>query len=141
LVSKGQLEQDVAEYKKTPDEQKKGALLAGNKLARARDWLISRPQDLTAKERQFIRASADAEQEERERRVRDAEALAEANRKTARRTRVGFFVALALSVLLFGAMIVALAELRTAKEQRYRAQSALARMLIERTWSIADRNP
>ena len=61
LVAKGQLEQDVAEYKKTPGEQKKGALLAGNKLARARDWVISRPQDLTPEERQFIQASADVE--------------------------------------------------------------------------------
>jgi hypothetical protein len=36
LVAKGQLEQDVSEYQKTPERRKKGALLAGNKLARAR---------------------------------------------------------------------------------------------------------
>ena len=61
LVAKGQLEQDVAEWQATPEERKKGALLAGNKLARARDWLIQRPQDLTTEERRFIQASADAE--------------------------------------------------------------------------------
>jgi hypothetical protein len=133
LVAKGQLEQDVAEYKKTPDEQKKGALLAGNKLARARDWLVSRPQDLTAEERQFIRTSADAEQEERERRVRDAEALAEANRRTASRTRVGLFVALAFFAVSALSAFIALGQQR-------RAQSALARMLIERTWPVADEN-
>jgi tetratricopeptide (TPR) repeat protein len=61
LVAKGQLEQDVGEYKKTPERRKKGALLAGNKLTRAREWLISRPQDLAPEERRFIQASADAE--------------------------------------------------------------------------------
>ena len=61
LVAKGQLEQDVADWQETPDNEKKGALLTGNKLARARDWLIKRPQDLTADERNFIQASADAE--------------------------------------------------------------------------------
>jgi formylglycine-generating enzyme required for sulfatase activity len=61
LVAKGQLEQDLADYKKTPERHKEGALLGGNKLMRARDWLISRYQDLTPEERQFIKASADAE--------------------------------------------------------------------------------
>jgi tetratricopeptide (TPR) repeat protein len=59
LVAKGQLEQDIAEYKKTPEGRRKGALLGGNKLARASEWLISRPQDLTAEERRFIQSSAD----------------------------------------------------------------------------------
>ena len=54
LIAKGQLEQDVSEYKKTPESQKEGALLAGNKLTRAREWLTKRPQDLTADERKFI---------------------------------------------------------------------------------------
>jgi tetratricopeptide (TPR) repeat protein len=61
LIAKGELEQDVAEWQATPEERKKGALLAGNKLARARHWLIQRPQDLSADEREFIQASADAE--------------------------------------------------------------------------------
>src|SRR5262252_9541368 len=61
IVAKGQLEQDVAEYRKTPERRKKGALLGGNKLTRALDWLINRPQDLTREERQFVQASADVE--------------------------------------------------------------------------------
>ena len=61
LIAKGQLEQDVAEWQATAEDRKKGALLGGNKLARARDWLIQRPQDLTTDERRFIQASADAE--------------------------------------------------------------------------------
>ena len=61
LIAKGQLEQDAAKWKSTPDEQKGGELLGGNKLARARGWLIQRPQDLTADERQFIQASAQAD--------------------------------------------------------------------------------
>ena len=61
LVAKGQLEQDVGEYEKTPEKRKKGALLAGNKLARAREWLLSRPQDLTPEERRFVQTSMDAE--------------------------------------------------------------------------------
>src|SRR5262249_1266401 len=61
LVLKGQLEQEVAEWQATPDKRKWGALLGGNKLARARDCLIERPQDLTADERRFIQASVEAE--------------------------------------------------------------------------------
>ena len=58
LDAKGQLELDVADWQATPEGQKKGALLAGNKLTRAQDWLIKRPQGFTADERNFIQTSA-----------------------------------------------------------------------------------
>jgi tetratricopeptide (TPR) repeat protein len=61
LIAKGQLDQDVADWQATPEGRKSGALLTGNKLDRARHWLIQRPQDLTPEERRFIQASADAE--------------------------------------------------------------------------------
>ena len=61
LVAKGQLEQDVAEWRAASENRKSGALLSGNKLFRARDWLITRPQDLSVEERQFIKASSDQE--------------------------------------------------------------------------------
>jgi hypothetical protein len=59
LVAKGQLEQDVAEWQGTPERRKAGALLSGNKLVRAREWLVARPQDLSVGERLFIKASID----------------------------------------------------------------------------------
>ena len=65
LVAKGQLEQDVAEWRAAAESRKSGALLAGNKLFRARDWLVARPQDLSAEERQFIKASSDHELKQR----------------------------------------------------------------------------
>ena len=61
LVAKSQLEQDVAEWRAAPENRKSGALLSGNKLFRAREWLITRPQDLSVEESQFIRASSDQE--------------------------------------------------------------------------------
>ena len=70
LIAKGQLEQDVADWKATPEERQAGALLTGNKLARARHWLLERPQDLTADERKFIQESADAEERQQRQRAR-----------------------------------------------------------------------
>jgi WD40 repeat protein len=61
LASKGQLEQDVAEWRAASERRKAGALLSGNKLLRARDWLAARPQDLFPEERQFIEASSQHE--------------------------------------------------------------------------------
>src|SRR5262249_19513850 len=68
LIAKGQLEQDLVEWQATPVERQRGALLSGNKLGRARHWLMERPQDLTCDERRFINASADAEIAEADRR-------------------------------------------------------------------------
>jgi formylglycine-generating enzyme required for sulfatase activity len=65
LIAKGRLEQDVAEWKSTAKAQKDGALLKGNKLARAGEWVINRPQDFTIDERDFIEQSV-----QRERRAR-----------------------------------------------------------------------
>jgi hypothetical protein len=56
LAAKGQLEQDVADWKATPEARRSGALLSGNKLLRAQSWLQVRPQDLSAEEREFIKA-------------------------------------------------------------------------------------
>ena len=129
LVAKGQLEQDVLDYNETPEKRKKGALLGGNKLARAREWLIKRAQDLTADERQFIQASADAEQEEQERRVRAAEALAAANSRTAQRTLVAAAVFAAATLLSLGLYFAANKEKKLAEEQRNQAQIAESHFL------------
>ena len=67
LVAKGQLEQDVAEWRAASEGLKSGALLSGNKLLRARDWLVMRPQDLSVEERQFIKASVDKDAKRRQR--------------------------------------------------------------------------
>ena len=65
LAAKGQLEQDVAEWQAASERLKSGTLLSGSKLLRARDWLITRPQDLSVDERQFIKASSDQELSQR----------------------------------------------------------------------------
>jgi hypothetical protein len=67
LVAKGQLEGDVAEWQAVSESHKSGALLSGNKLVRARDWLVTRPQELSIEERQFIQASSDREVQQRHR--------------------------------------------------------------------------
>lgn len=90
LVAKGQLEQDVADWRAAPDSSKEGALLSGNKLLRARDWLTARPQDLSADERGFIEASVallrrneDEKEAARQTEVRRQQELAEAAVKLA----------------------------------------------------------
>ena len=65
LAAKAQLEQDVAEWRAAAESLKSGALLSGNKLLRTREWLVSRPQDLSTEERQFIKASVDKDAERR----------------------------------------------------------------------------
>ena len=73
LVGKTQLEQDLLDWESAVPEQKSEALLSGLKLTRARMWLVEKPQQLTAREREFIQASmarqeAQAAQRERSRR-------------------------------------------------------------------------
>lgn len=65
LIGKQQLEQDLRDWESAAEADKDGALLTGLKLNRARGWLATRPQQLTAQERAFIQAgieSAEAEQ-------------------------------------------------------------------------------
>jgi tetratricopeptide (TPR) repeat protein len=57
LAGKDQLEEDVREWLNAPAGKKTGALLAGNKLARAREWLLQRPQDLSVEERRYVKTS------------------------------------------------------------------------------------
>jgi WD40 repeat protein len=106
LVGKQQLEADLHDWEQAAEEDKTGTLLSGLKLNRARGWFLERPHQLTPEERALIKASidhADAEerrrQAEQERRLRDAEALAEANRKTAQRTKIGLAIAVMLALL------------------------------------------
>src|SRR5262245_24443932 len=101
LVAKGQLEQDVAEWRAASESRESGALLSGNKLLRARDWLLKRPQDLSVEERQFIKASVD----------KDAE----------RRRRMRFGIAMAFLVILVSAGY-AIYEAINAKAEKLRAE-------------------
>jgi WD40 repeat protein len=73
LVGKAQLEQDLLDWENAAPEHKSDALLTGLKLTRARMWLLAKPHQLTAREREFIQASvthheAEAAQRERARR-------------------------------------------------------------------------
>jgi WD40 repeat protein len=57
LLGKDQLERDMAEWTAAATARKADALLTGLKLARAHAWLLSRPHQLTAAERDFITQS------------------------------------------------------------------------------------
>ena len=71
LVAKAQLEQDVCRVAGPHRKSRKSERAALRQQAlRTRDWLITRPQDLSVEERQFIKASSD--QEFRQRRWRRA---------------------------------------------------------------------
>ena len=102
--------------------------LAGDLSADAREYLKQCREQEEAKQRERLER-LEAEREEQERRVKDAEALAAANKRTARRTSIGLLAALVL-VALAGwqwwqadhAWRVATSE-RTAKEE---GQSKLA---------------
>jgi hypothetical protein len=60
LIAKGQLEENVKEWRNAAAHAKQETLLVGNKLARAQQWLRQRPEDLSAEEISFVRASTDA---------------------------------------------------------------------------------
>ena len=59
LAGKQQLEVDLRDWERASEAEKSDALLAGLKLHRARGWLLARPQQLSEKERAYIRASID----------------------------------------------------------------------------------
>ncbi len=103
LAGKSQLEEDVKEWQKAALDKKAGALLTGNRLARAQGWLLQRPQDLAVDERHYIKDSFNRETSRRRRRLRAA-ALA------------------FLSVSLFA--VFAVLEWRKASEQASRAERA-----------------
>jgi WD40 repeat protein len=57
LIGKDQLEQDLLDWERAPEQQKTEALLSGLKLTRARSWLVEKPLQLSEAERRFIQAS------------------------------------------------------------------------------------
>jgi len=144
LAGKQQLERDLRDWNQATEEDKTGALLTGLKLHRAHGWFLERPHQLSAEERALIKASidyAEAEQgrrqAEQERRLHDAEALAEANRKTARRTKIGLLIASVLFVLAGGAGIVAYVnqvEAQDQARQAVEAKQATINELISISW-------
>jgi hypothetical protein len=144
LSGKQQLERDLNDWHQAAEEDKTGALLSGLKLNRAQGWFLERPHQLTAEERFLIKASIDhAEAEEKlrqaeqERRLHDAEALAEANKKTARRTKIGLLIASVLFVLAGGAGTVAYVnqiEAQNQARQAVEAKQATINELISISW-------
>ena len=61
LTGKQQLEQDLCDWQGAGETQRAGALLSGLKLARAKPWLIERPNQLSDAERSFVAASVENE--------------------------------------------------------------------------------
>src|SRR5262249_25964760 len=57
LIGKQQLERDLSDWERATEADKSSALLSGLKLHRAREWLMARAHQLSAKERAFIQAS------------------------------------------------------------------------------------
>jgi WD40 repeat protein len=70
LIGRQQLEQDLRDWQTAGDAEKAGALLSGLKLHRAESWLVERPQQLSADERAFVRASAERARADEQRRRR-----------------------------------------------------------------------
>lgn len=70
LIGKQQLEQDLRDWENAPEADQEGALLTGLKLNRARAWLATRPQQLSAQERAFIQAGIQAAEAEELRKMR-----------------------------------------------------------------------
>jgi hypothetical protein len=97
LAGKQQLGRDLHDWDRATEVDKTGALLTGLKLNRARVWLSERPHQLTAQERVFVQASIDHAEAEKDQRLRNAERIAEEQKKAARNTRIGLVVALVLA--------------------------------------------
>jgi len=89
LAGKQQLEIDLHDWDQATESDKTGALLTGLKLNRARGWLLVRPHQLSAKEREFIQASSDYAEAEEQRKVRLRRNI----------TRASFGAALALGMV------------------------------------------
>ena len=110
LIWRGEVEPDRLEWLRLPPAERNGALLMGRRLARARQWLAARPDDIDPDDRAFIVASENAELEQRNKALLDEHRLQEANleaalhraaasKKVARRTAIG-----AVGVALGGAV-------------------------------------
>ena len=98
--------------------------LAGDLSADAREYLKQCREQEEARQRERLER-LEAEREEQERRVRDAEALAAANKRTARRTSIGLLAALVLVALAGWQWWQAGIAAEEAKAQRDRAEQAL----------------
>jgi WD40 repeat protein len=147
LSGKQQMERDLHDWQQAAEEDKTGALLSGLKLNRARGWLLERPHQLTAEERALIKASIDhAEAEEKlrqaeqERRLLDAEALAEANKKTAQRTKLGALVAVVLAIFAVVGGGVAWQKMGVAEVQTVKANKQKNIAELAQKDSIAQKN-
>jgi TIR domain/AAA ATPase domain len=70
LIGKQQLKRDLSDWEHATEADKSGALLSRLKLHRAREWLVARPHQLSAKERAFIQASIQSAEAEERRKVR-----------------------------------------------------------------------
>jgi WD40 repeat protein len=147
LTGKQQMERDLHDWQQAAEGDKTGALLSGLKLNRARGWLLERPHQLTAKERALIKASIDhAEAEEKlrqaeqERRLLDAEALAEANKKTAQRTKIGALVAVVLAIFAVVGGGVAWQKMGVAEVQTVKANKQKNIAELAQKDSIAQKN-
>ncbi len=116
-----------------PETEKAGHLDISPALLSGAEALVGRfDADVTPTLRAFITASVAAararmlrEHEAQERRLRDAEALAAANRRTAQRTGLGLVFAVLLAGLALWEWHVAEAQQAIAVKQRDRAETAL----------------
>jgi len=109
LVGKAQLEQDLRDWENAPSPQKPDALLTGLKLTRARLWLLAKPHQLSARERDFVQASVTRQEAEAVQRER-------ASRRILRGT-------IAAAAVLAFAALAAIWEWREASSERSQAVS------------------
>ena len=125
------LEAERRKWEATPEAVRNEALLMGLPLAEAQGWLARRAEDLSRPDRDFIAASIRREavaHEERERERAQRERL---------RRRMLQVAAVAL-VLVLGVAAFAGYQWREASRQGDAARAALARLMIERTWTSVE---
>jgi hypothetical protein len=124
LTGKQQLERELRDWERAPEADKTGALLTGLKLNRARSWLLERPHQLTAEEREFIGASIDHAEAEERRKAR--------LRRNITRGSIAAALVLAIVAVLAGYQWQKAQRAATALE---RAADERAVELIRYTWS------
>jgi WD40 repeat protein len=132
LIGRQQLEQDLRDWQTASDAEKVGALLSGLKLHRAESWLVERPQQLSADERAFIRASVERARADEQRRRRYRKWTVTASLAAALVLAVVTTVAILWLREAQEARARALDQQEQAELQKARAVSTLARQTTER---------
>ena len=117
LIGRQQLEVDLRDWERASEVDKPDALLVGMKLHRARGWLLAWPQQLSEKERAYIRMSID-----------QAETV---ERHKLRQRRIITWGSLATAAVLACVAVFAVLQWQAAIAQRKTAETAQNHSLVQ----------